>query len=91
MTTRVLIAPNARAWIHQEAQYLTTYSPAAARRFRRALDNAWRLLREHPNAGPPGAFPDTRRLVVGEYIISYRRRGADLEVIAVRHGRQEDA
>jgi plasmid stabilization system protein ParE len=42
-------------------------------------------------SGPPGLIPDTRRLAVGRYILSYRVRRGVVDVFAVRHGRQRDA
>jgi plasmid stabilization system protein ParE len=35
--------------------------------------------------------PGTRRLIVGNYIVSYRRRGEDVEIFAVRYSRRSDA
>jgi plasmid stabilization system protein ParE len=48
-------------------------------------------LATFPNSGAPGIIPGTRRLVVGDYTISYRRRGDVVEVFAVRHARRKDA
>jgi plasmid stabilization system protein ParE len=38
-----------------------------------------------------GDRPGTRRLVVGNYIVSYRRRGENVEIFAVRDARRRDA
>ena len=91
MTVRVLRSRRAAAEIHEIAAYLDEYSPAAAERFLEALERAYRQLSEFPNSGVPGTRPDTRRLVVGNYIVSHRRHGADVEVFAVRHARRRDA
>jgi plasmid stabilization system protein ParE len=66
-------------------------NPAAAQRFLRALERAQRQLSDFPDSGTPGVRPGTRRLVVGNYILSYRRHGEDVEIFAVRHGRRRDA
>ena len=81
----------ARIWIRRESEYLREHRPAAAQRFIDAIDRAARQLSEYPMSGPPGLIPDTRRLVVGPYILSYRVRRGIVEVFAVRHGRQRDA
>jgi plasmid stabilization system protein ParE len=44
-----------------------------------------------PDSGAPGTRPGARRLVVGDYILSYRRRGADVEIFAVRHAGRCDS
>ena len=91
-----VIAPAARGWIRERAHYLVDYSPAAAQRFRDAMRDAVLRLSRYPYSGPPGLIPDSRRLVVGDYVISYRvrvRHGDPIrvEIFAVRHGRQGDA
>jgi toxin ParE1/3/4 len=48
------------------------------------------LLQTQPNMGRPGRLPGTRELVVPDtpYVIPYRVRHEQLELIAVFHGRQ---
>lgn len=43
---------------------------------------------QFPSSGTSGMVPGTRRLMVGNYIISYRRRGSDVEILAVSHSRR---
>jgi plasmid stabilization system protein ParE len=81
----------ARFWVRREIEYLEENHPAAASRFIAAIERATLQLSEHPLSEPPGNLPDTRRLVVGDYIVSYRIRRGTVEVFAVRHGRQRDA
>jgi toxin ParE1/3/4 len=81
----------ARIWIRRESEYLREHRPQAASRFITAIDRAAQQLSEHPMSGPPGDIPDTRRLVVGNYILSYQVRRGVVEVFAVRHSRQRDA
>lgn len=91
MTTRVLRSRRADAEIEEIARYLGEYSPAATRRFLEALERAQQQLSDFPNSGTPGVRPGTRRLVVGAYIVSYRRHGSDVEIFAVRHASRRDA
>jgi plasmid stabilization system protein ParE len=77
-------------WIRRESEYLRDRRSRAVERFIDAIDRAAQQLSEYPMSGPPGLIPDTRRLVVGPYILSYRVRRGVVEVFAVRHGRQRD-
>ena len=78
-------------WIRRESEYLRDRRSGSVERFIDAIDRAAQQLSEYPMSGPPGLIPDTRRLVVGPYILSYRVRRGVVEVFAVRHGRQRDA
>jgi plasmid stabilization system protein ParE len=48
-------------------------------------------LSQFPNSGAPGLRPGTRRLIVDNYIVSYRRRDDEVEIFAVRHASRRDA
>lgn len=91
MMIRVLRSRRADAEVEGIAAYLAEYNPAAARRFLAALERARRQLAQFPDSGAPGVALGTRRLVVGNYIVSYRRCGEDVEIFAVRHARRRDA
>lgn len=91
MTARVFRSRRATAEIEEIAAYLAEHSALAADRFLEALARAYQLLSEHPDVAVPGIRPGTRRLVVGNYIISYRRQGEEIEVFAVRDARRRDA
>jgi plasmid stabilization system protein ParE len=91
MTTRVVRSPRAGVEIEEIATYLAEHSLPAAQRFLQALERAQQLLSEFPNSGAAGLAPGTRRLIIGDYILSYRRRAADVEIFAVRHARRRDA
>ena len=63
----------------------------AARRLLERIKDARRQLATFPRSGRPGLVPGTRRLVLGRYVLTYRRRGTDdLEIIDIRHGRQAE-
>lgn len=91
MSFPVLRSPRAAAEIHQIAAYLAEHSLAAAERFLDDLHRMQQQLSEHPASGPPGLIPGTRRLMVGDCIVSYRVRDKGVEVFAVRHGSRRDA
>ena len=87
MTIRVLRSTRAAAEIRDIATYLQQHSRRAAQRFLEALERVGQQLSQFPNSGVPG----TRRLIVRNYVVSYRRRGSDVEIFAVRHSRRRDA
>jgi plasmid stabilization system protein ParE len=91
MTIRVLRSNRAAAEIREIAAYLEEYSRPAAQRFLEALERSEQQLSQFPNSGAPGLLPGTRRIILGTYIVSYRRRGNEVEIIAVRHARRRDA
>lgn len=70
------------------AEYIGQDSPAAAARVvLELIDQAEALLPGHPSIGRPGRVIGTRELVVGNlpYIIAYRVRDKDLEILRVLH------
>jgi plasmid stabilization system protein ParE len=91
MTVRVRRSRRADLEIEEIADYLMEHSPRAAQRFLAALERVQQQLSEFPNSGAPGLRPGTRRMVIGNYIVSYRRRGPDVEIFAVRHAKRRDA
>ena len=91
MTVRVFASRLAKAETDEVEAFLEEHSPSAVRRFVEAMARAYQLLPEHPDIGTMGDRPGTRRLVVGNYIVSYRRRRVAVEIFAVRHARRRDA
>ncbi|MBV9330421.1 MAG: type II toxin-antitoxin system RelE/ParE family toxin [Alphaproteobacteria bacterium] len=91
MTGRVVFSRRAAAEVEEIAAFLAEQGQAAADRFARALQRAQQQLSQFPNSGAPGLRPGARRLVFGDYILSYRRRGSEIEIFAVRHARRRDA
>ena len=59
----------------------------AARVVLELIDQAETLLPKYPAIGRPGRVLGTRELVIGHlpYIIAYRMRGTDLEILRVLH------
>jgi plasmid stabilization system protein ParE len=91
MTTRVLLSRRAHAEVEEITAYLAEHSPSAEGRFLQALERARQQLSQVPNSGVPGIRPGTRYLIVGNDIVSYRRRGDGIEIFAVRHTRRREA
>jgi len=91
MNLRVVRSPRAAAEIRDIANYLVELSPAAAGRFLAAMQAAEERLAVLPHSGVPGLLPGTRRLIIGDYILSYRVRRDTVEVYAVRHAKRRDA
>lgn len=70
------------------AAYIGQDNPAAAARVvLELIDQVENLLPAHPAIGRPGRVVGTRELVIGElpYVIPYRMRGQDLEILRVLH------
>jgi plasmid stabilization system protein ParE len=85
------MSPAARVWFLAEIAYVAERNPAAAERIIAAMRAARQTMAEHPGLGRPGQIPGTRRFVVGPYVLTLVRRGEDIEIVAIRHGRQRDA
>jgi plasmid stabilization system protein ParE len=88
MPRRVLLSTRAERWLHREVSYLAERNVSAARRLLDRIEDARRQLAAFPRSGRPGLVPGTRLLVVASYVVTYRERAADLEIIDIRHGRQ---
>jgi plasmid stabilization system protein ParE len=91
MMTGVVYSRRAGAEAEEIKAFLAEHSPSAAERFGQALGAAEQQLAQFPDSGAPGIRPGTRRLIVGNYIVSYRRRGEGVEIFAVRDARRRDA
>jgi plasmid stabilization system protein ParE len=91
VSVSVTYSRRAAAEAEEITAFLSEYSRRAAERFRASLRRAERHLADFPDSGAPGARSGTRRLVVGDYIVSYRRRSVDVEIFAVRHASRRDS
>lgn len=86
---RVLWTRPALAQLEEIGDHVASDDPAAAVRLVRHIrDRTDALLSEHPRIGRPGRDPATRELVVAgtPYIVGYRVRTAQVEILAVMHG-----
>jgi plasmid stabilization system protein ParE len=87
---RVILAPRARRWLHAELTYLADVHPTAVACLRQRVATARRMLSEHPRIGTRATAPGTRRLVVLPYVVTYREKGIDIEIMDIRHSRQSE-
>jgi toxin ParE1/3/4 len=73
--------------LDEEATFVASDSPAAARLVVQRVLQAVALLAEQPGLGRPGRVPGTRELVVlkTRYIVPYRVRGQSVEILRVFH------
>jgi toxin ParE1/3/4 len=65
-------------------------NPAAARRVIRLIALGVHDLNNNPGRGRPGRVQGTRELVVAgtPYIVAYRVRTNDVEILTIQHGAQ---
>jgi toxin ParE1/3/4 len=68
--------------------YVARDKPDAASRLVGAIFERTGMLSRHPEAGRPGRIAGTRELVVSgtPYLVPYRVREGDVEILAVFHG-----
>ena len=73
--------------LDQEAAYIATDDPEAARLVAARVLDAMGMLEQQPGLGRPGRVPGTRELVVLDtrYIVPYRVRGQSVEILRVFH------
>ena len=73
--------------LDEEAIYIATDDPAAARLVIARVLEAVAMLAQQPGMGHPGSVPGTRELVVlkTRYIVPYRVRGDTVEILRVFH------
>jgi len=73
--------------LDEEAAYIATDDPAAARLVVQRVLEAVAQLVDQPGLGRPGRVPGTRELVVlrTRYLVPYRVRGASIQILRVFH------
>ena len=91
MARAARLSPRARRWLLRELAYLLSLNPTAARNLSARMREARQRLSDFPDRGTPGRVAFTRRLVVGPYILIYRKLGDKVEITDIRHGRQRDS
>lgn len=85
---RLRWTPLAERDLEAIAEYVGQDSPAAAARVvLELIEQAESLLPDYPAIGRAGRVLGTRELVIGHlpYIIAYRVRGQDVEILRVLH------
>jgi plasmid stabilization system protein ParE len=77
----------ALANLEDEAEFIATEDPEAARLVVKRVLDAVATLADQPAIGRPGRIPGTRELVVlkTRYLVPYRVRGSTVEILRVFH------
>lgn len=67
---------------------IASKNPAAADRLYDRLETRVKVLGEHPEIGTarPDVAAEARMLVEGSYLIFYRIRAADVQIVRILHG-----
>ena len=73
--------------LEDEATYVATDDPAAARLVVQRVLEAVAQLVDQPGLGRPGRVPGTRELIVlrTRYLVPYRVRGESIQILRVFH------
>ena len=83
---RVLWTRRALLDLDRIAHRIAADKPLAAKEFVLAVHERVSRLQDFPLLGRSGAFEDTRELVVHKnYLVTYRLRGQDVQVLQVWH------
>ena len=88
---RVVRTRQARADLIDIWRYVAQHDRQAADRLLLQIDVACDRLRHNPELGPARdeIRPGLRYLIVGQYLVLYRRVDDDVEVVRVVHGRRD--
>ncbi|ORE98546.1 type II toxin-antitoxin system RelE/ParE family toxin [Aurantimonas sp. 22II-16-19i] len=84
------LSDEARDFLRNEARYLKPRSPSAARRLVETVGEARRRLSSFPLMGAGDAHalvPGSRRLVIGDYVMTYEIIKDVIAITSIRHGR----
>ncbi|WP_441277188.1 type II toxin-antitoxin system RelE/ParE family toxin [Tardiphaga sp. 172_B4_N1_3] len=88
---KVRLSGAARTYLLHEANYLTERSPVAGAAFLRDIRSAQQRIGNYPEIGfKPFLVRESRRLVVGDYLIDYEPGPEGIEITSIRHSRQSD-
>jgi toxin ParE1/3/4 len=70
---------------------IAEHNPVAADGVLDGLESRWQILERHPQAGVArnDISADTRMLVEGNYLILYRIRTDEVEIVRIVHTRQK--
>lgn len=85
------LSRQARAWFLREIAYVAERNPAAARKIIEQFQVARRNLAQFPGMAQTGLIPGTRRIVVGDYVLTVRESHGEAEIVVIRSGRQGEA
>lgn len=95
MTLTVWYAPAALQDMYECAEYLENQDSTIADRFRESVQETVRLLGGNPDIGerfrrdPTGTIRYRSILKFANYLIFYRRKDSDLQVLRIIHGARD--
>jgi plasmid stabilization system protein ParE len=88
---KVRLSGNARSYLRKETEYLRKRSARAAKDFVDRMRMARSNISAFTDIGAANTefpVPGLRRLVVGDYLIDYEMGADEINILAIRHGRQ---
>lgn len=71
------------------AAYIRQFDPKAADEYERALTALGESLSTFPNRGRPAVDGMRELVTVPPYVLGYRVLGDQVQIVSVRHGRQQ--
>jgi toxin ParE1/3/4 len=85
------VSPRAQADLDEAWDWIAKSSPRAATGWLQKVHKNFRFLSQQPLLGEacPQIRADLRRFVVGQYVIYYRIRDNDIEIVRVLHGARD--
>ena len=66
-------------------EYLSAENPKVATEQLTIVTEAAGRLADNPAIGRPGRVPDTRELIVSRYVIAYRVKDSNIQILRVLH------
>lgn len=87
----VRMAPRAERFFLAEISRISDENRVAAQSLLQRMDVLVLNLSLFPNMGVPGTLPGTRRIYLHPFVLTIRVRAEEIEIAAMRHGRQKDA
>lgn len=86
----IIWRPKAREDARRIVDYISDRNPAAALRLTELLEDAAERLADHPYMHRAGRAPDTREAIITpNYMLVYRVGTEAIEILAVKHTRQQ--
>ena len=87
---KLRVTRRAREQLHAIDDYIRVRNPRGATKVADALEEAFELLRRHPDIGRPGVAPGTREksVVRYPYVVVYEASANAVDILAVFHTAQ---
>jgi addiction module RelE/StbE family toxin len=91
MSVKIVWTEHARQDLREIFTYIAEENPSAARSLLAEIKERAVLLQSNPQLGRAGRVDGTRELVVVDthFILPYRLKGQQIQILAVFHGRRE--